>query len=275
MPHGAPGAPEAPLPAVREEASWIELFLDLVVVAGIGLLTHLLHDGPTLDGLALYTLAYFAFWTAWTGLTVYSSVQGERARITTLLLGMAGMAVLAASATGLPTSHATAFTVAYILLRLLAGRVWRPGTVVVDWPLAQAGVGTLPWIASLWTDGALRSWLWALGIALDFIVLFTVSGSRMLSDTLARIERSRARSGPGRGPARQATAVAARVRLPHMAERLGLYVIIILGEGVIQTVTALSEVPWTAPVVATSLGAFMCLIGLWALGLVRGFAGIP
>ena len=41
----------------EQRATWTELFFDLVVVAGIGQLAHLLHDGPTWGELGLYAVA--------------------------------------------------------------------------------------------------------------------------------------------------------------------------------------------------------------------------
>jgi low temperature requirement protein LtrA len=64
-------------------ASWIELFFDLVVVAGVGQLAHLLWHGPSVADVGLYVLLYKAFWIAWASFTVYGNVEGDRVRIRT------------------------------------------------------------------------------------------------------------------------------------------------------------------------------------------------
>jgi low temperature requirement protein LtrA len=257
----------------EQRATWTELFFDLVVVAGVGQLTHLLHNDPSLADLALYALLYFAFWTVWTSFTVYGAVEAERASTFTMLVGMLGMAVIAASVAGIRGSHAPAFIIGYVLLRWFAGRLWRRGVVVIDWPLAQLGVGTLPWAFSLLASPPVRYWLWALGLALDFVILFTVSGSRLLSGATARMERLIKRRGTVRDAA--PTIEAAYANAPHLTERLGLYVIIVLGEGFIQTISAGSGEAWHPAAIATGLAAFTLLTGLWLLSLIDGFAGIP
>jgi low temperature requirement protein LtrA len=269
----------------EQQATWTELFFDLVVVAGIGQLTHLLHDKPSLADVALYVLLYFAFWTAWTGFTVYGAVEGDRASTVTMLLGMLGMAVIATSVDGSRGARAPVFVIGYVVLRWFAGHLWRRATVVMDWPLAQLGIGTLPWVISLWTAAPARYWLWAAGIGLDFAVLFTVSGSRMLHEATTRLERvtrrhqydqrhqDNRRGGAAHAPA--PTIEAAYANAPHLAERLGLYVIIMLGEGFILAISAASKVHWQPSSIATGLGAFAFLVGVWITALLDGFAGVP
>ncbi|WP_267880697.1 MULTISPECIES: low temperature requirement protein A [unclassified Streptomyces] len=61
-----------------------------------------------------------------------------------------------------------------------------------------------------------------------------------------------------------------------MGERLGLFVIIVLGEGVIQIIGAASERDdWDGPLAATGLGAFGLLAGICTLSLLYGTNGIP
>ncbi len=215
-------------PPAQRHASWIELFFDLVVVAGVLQLSHLLHDGPTVADLGLYVVLYLAFWIAWVCFTVYGNVEGSRAWTPGFLLGMFGLAVMVAAVPGIRTDHALAFAIAYAFLRWLSGRLWRPGQVVVDWPLAQVGGGTLPWIVSLWVDAPVRYWLWALGLAFDLLIMLTASGSRMLRDAQERVQRVvRKRGHSDRLPVIEA----AYSDVPHMVERLGLFVIIVLVRG--------------------------------------------
>jgi low temperature requirement protein LtrA len=55
----------------------------------------------------------------------------------------------------------------------------------------------------------------------------------------------------------------AHLDLAHLAERQGLFVIIVLGEGVLQLVTTAADVPWTTAAVAVAVAGFTLLIGLW------------
>ncbi|MGW8379430.1 low temperature requirement protein A [Streptomyces sp. ODS28] len=285
----APGNAEAAGTGTRaaaeseRHASWIELFFDLVVVAGIGQLAHLLHDGPDLADVALYALLYLAFWISWACFTVYGDVEGEGVSPPRMLLAMLGLAVMIAAVPGVRGAHGTAFVLAYVFLRWFAGRIWSRGKVVMDWPLAQFGAGALPWLVSVWVDAPARYRLWALGIALDLLVMLAASGRRMFGNAQRKLDRLLAHrpaprpdpAGRRRGPTGPPRLEAAYSDAPHLAERLGLYVIIVLGEGVIQVVTAAAEVPWDLPLSATAVGAFALLIGVWMLSLLYGFAGVP
>jgi low temperature requirement protein LtrA len=55
----------------------------------------------------------------------------------------------------------------------------------------------------------------------------------------------------------------AELDLPHLAERLGLFLIIVLGEAVLQVVSAAAELPWTRGLVGVALGGFVLLAGIW------------
>lgn len=260
-------------PAGERRASWSELFFDLVVVAGVIQLSHLLNEASAWEGLVLFALLYLAFWTTWVCFTVYGNVESRSDWTPSLVVAMLGLGVMAAAVPGILTRHADAFIVAYVFLRWLGGWVWPRGRVVVDWPLAQIGVGILPWLISFWFEGYARYALWAAGIAFDLLVILTASGHRLMRSAQARVERLVRRRGTPRHtlPAPEA----ARPDLPHLTERLGLYVIIVLGEGVIQITTATSAEPWDGPLVATWLGAFVLLFALWTMSLLHGYGGVP
>src|SRR6185369_16421160 len=136
-----PGMVEEDQETPERHASWIELFFDLVVVAGVAQLAHLLSHGPSLGDVGLYLLVFLAFWISWASFTVYGNVEGDRVRIPAMLLAMLGLAVMVAAVPGIRDQHTTAFVVAYVGLRWLAGAIYQRGQVVVDWPLAQYGGG--------------------------------------------------------------------------------------------------------------------------------------
>ncbi|WP_353709248.1 low temperature requirement protein A [Cellulosimicrobium sp. ES-005] len=306
----------APAPAgtspVGEErhASWLELFFDLVVVAGIGMLAHLLQEDHDRGGLALYVIAYTAFWLVWACFTTYGNVAGEGARALPILAGMAALAVMIAAVPGIHDEHAQPFAVAYVVGRLVAARPWRRTTVVVDLPVVQALTGVVPWIVSWWFDGQTRYTLWAVGLAIDLLLLLTLSGERLVRRAQERLDEVRERRGrgpgarrdrpgrgdrerplessarrtagrTGRGGRRGADAVevpttvdAAVTDVPHLGERLGLFVIIVLGEGLIQAIDAASGAEWDRTLLVAGAGAFTLLVALWALTVRSGYAGV-
>ncbi len=292
MTAAAPAAGTSPVGEERH-ASWLELFFDLVVVAGIGMLAHLLQEDHDRGGLALYVIAYTAFWLVWACFTTYGNVAGEGARALPILAGMAALAVMIAAVPGIHDEHAQAFAVAYVVGRLVAARPWRRTTVVVDLPVVQALTGVVPWIVSWWFDGQTRYTLWAVGLAIDLLLLLTLSGERLVQRAQERLDEVRERRGRGRGGRRgrdgrrgaggragaeevevPTTVDAAVSDVPHLGERLGLFVIIVLGEGLIQAIDAASEAEWDRTLLVAGAGAFTLLVGLWALTVRSGYAGV-
>lgn len=263
---------------VERHASWKELFFDLVVVAGIGQLAHLLHEESDPTTVGLYAVLFLAFWISWAGFAVYGNIAGDDARTTVLITAMLGLAVMAASVPGIHGQRANAFVIAYVALRWLAGAVFSRGKVLLDWPLAQYGLGAVPWLVSLWVHAPGRYWLWALGIVIDLFVLLTASSERTMQDAEEKLERvqgsRRARGGPGGGEPFVLEGTHADEE--HLAERLGLFVIIVLGEGLIQIIDAAADTSeWDRSTVVVGLGAFALLASVWTAGLLHGTAGIP
>ncbi|ARU53168.1 hypothetical protein CBR64_18715 [Cellulosimicrobium cellulans] len=310
MTAAAPAAGTSPVGEERH-ASWLELFFDLVVVAGIGMLAHLLQEDHDRGGLALYVVAYTAFWLVWACFTTYGNVAGEGARALPILGGMAALAVMIAAVPGIHDEHAQAFAVAYVVGRLVAARPWRRTTVVVDLPVVQALTGVVPWIVSWWFDGQTRYTLWAVGLAIDLLLLLTLSGERLVQRAQERLDEVRERRGRGPGARRDrrgrdghapvgraderrarggrrgaggargaeevevpTTVDAAVSDVPHLGERLGLFVIIVLGEGLIQAIDAASEAEWDRTLLVAGAGAFTLLVALWALTVRSGYAGV-
>lgn len=261
--------------ASERHATWKELFFDLVVVAGIGQLAHLVHADSGSHNLGLYAVLFLAFWITWAGFAVYGDIAGDDARLPVLLVAMVGLAVMAASVGEIRGTHANAFVVSYVVLRWFAASVWQRGKVVLDWPLAQQGFGAVPWIVSLWVAAPGRYWLWALGIAIDLVALLANSAERTLREAQERLEHMR-RSGRGRRGESDLVLESARTDDAHLGERLGLFVIIVLGEGVIQIIDAAADQEvWDRSTALTALGSFAVLALVWAVGLQYGTAGIP
>lgn len=56
---------------------------------------------------------------------------------------------------------------------------------------------------------------------------------------------------------------------------LGLFTIIVLGEGVAQLVMVGSEANWDHTLRALGLAGFLLLVSIWRLSLVHGYGGVP
>jgi low temperature requirement protein LtrA len=126
-------------------------------------------------------------------------------------------------------------------------------------------------------DGAAKYWLWVVGIAIDLVVLLLASSARTMQNAEERMERARSsrRGGGPRGP-QDFVLQGTHADEEHLTERLGLFVIIVLGEGLIQIIDAAADTEvWDQSPTLVALGAFALLASVWTAGLLHGTAGIP
>jgi len=201
-----------------------------------------------------------------------------------MLAGMAGIAVMAAAIPQATGTRATAFTLAYLATRVAGIGSWaRTGQALLRWPAAQMSAGLTPWIVSLWFGPPVRYWLWGLGEIVDLVpsVLARGDADRLLQSMQEPIERQRKRQERRRHrsdhavDARRTEITLARLDLSLLEERLGLFVIIVLGEAVAQLVSAAGGVDWTAGLLGAGLASFELLVGLWWLTFRYGFTAVP
>jgi low temperature requirement protein LtrA len=282
-----PDTAEEPRDLVAESerhASWSELFFDLVAVAGVAALAHVLGSGVDAAALGLYAVLFLAFWLSWTAFMLYGNVAAGQTHVVRLMIGMFGLGVMAASVPGV--AHAvlekgddgrplTVFTLAYVATRIYGSQAWRRGEVLLDFPVVQHSVGLLPWIVSIWVDEPWKLVLWAVGVGLDVLLILVVSGDEMLERVQARfIARLRPPPGTphdGEGPVIRGVSVDPA----HLSERLGLFVIIVLGESVVQIVDAAGEADYGRGLLASGIVSFVLLAGMFGLSVVYGYAGLP
>ena len=291
--------------AEERHASWLELFFDLTVVAAAAQIAHRLHGAESVGQIAACAALYYAVWSVWTTTSVYANVAGERTRQRAVLRTMLGIAIMAAAVPGvwpelLPGEHDTVphgrtavFVLAFVLCRLIAARsAARDGQVVTFWPATQS-VAVTPWIASIFVPPTVAYWLWGLAITVDLV--FSMFGARNPRSVARMTENARRRQeerdkrtarklahlirrgvSPDRLPDASPTLISvAQVERGHLTERLGLFVIIVLGEALAQVVAANTELDWTWAVIASSFAAFLIVVKLWRLTTLYGFTPAP
>ena len=273
-------AADAERPATIE---WLELFFDLVVVAAVAVLTEGLREEPTWGGLGLFALLYAGIWFGWVAIVLYANVARAATRMATVIVAMFLVAVMAATAPIHFEHRANSFAIAFVLLRLLASRsARRTGRILEGWPLLEFGGATLPWIVACWFDAPAKYWIWALGLGLDLVFVLLRGGS-IAPDQLEQVQRrldsaGRRGAGRGRGPAPESERVQVSVvgvEREHLEERLGLFVIIVLGEVVSQLVISAATHDWEPSFARIAVVAFVVLVGLWWLTFSYGFVGAP
>jgi len=276
----------------EQRVSWLELFFDLVVVVAVAQIAGRLEEQATPWGVGLFAVLYGAVWMSWTSFTLYANVSGGAVRQRSFLMAMAAMAVMAAAIPEVTGERADAFAAMYVVVRIIAQRVF--GTthkVVVAWSSAQVPYGLVPWVASFWFDApAWRYGLWAFGLLIEFTLSVLRSGDpdQVLAAVRQRQEQDRIRyqqrqerrahlGGGGRPglPRGFERITLATLNIGHLGERLGLFVIIVLGEAVAQLIGAAAHADWTLPRAAAAFAGFGLLVGLWSLIFRYGFTSVP
>ena len=269
-------------------ASWLELFFDLVVVVAVNQLAHQLHGeghhGPGGREIVTFLTLYLTIWLLWTTFTLYSNVVADKVHLRAMFFGMAGIATMAATVPHSMDGRANLFAAAYLITNGIGTTtLMRSGRVLLSWTAASQNVGLVPWIVSFWVDDPwwkLGLWLFGLALTLSSSV-FASRGDQ--DELLAKMNESLARRNrrtERRRPDSQRPLIAAEVDAGHLGERLGLFVIIVLGEAMLQLVGAAAEIEDWRPgggsgwllLLLTVVSGFVLLITLWGLNVRYGFA---
>lgn len=279
----------------ERHATWIELFFDLVAVAGIAALSHVLIGHLTWTSIGLYALLFVAFWAAWAAFMLYGNVGGNTVHVIQVLVGMFGIGVMSSAIPGVAhwvqgeadgdhvARAAHVFALAYFLTRIAASKAFG-NRLVVDLPSVQQTAGTLPWLASVFVDRlSVVIVLWCVGIAIDLLGIVAMSGERAEQQVEQRMAQRAGRAARSRGAQDERLSRRLdRFRIQmvsvsgeHFGERLGLFVIIVLGEGVVQIVDAAAESPLDRTAAWAGLVTFALLATVFVLALMTGHAGVP
>lgn len=205
-------------------ASPLELFTDLCYVVAIAqaalTLEHEIVEGHAGHGLVWFAVAFFATFWAWLNFVWFNSAydSDDPVQRVLTLLQILGSLVLAAGVPRIFDEDFTLGIVGYVIMRVglvlmwlraAAGHPERRSTAMrYAYGLVAVQAGWV--VALLVTDGHLPLWLFVLGIALDFAVPFVAE----LAGTTPWHPH-------------------------HIAERYGLFFIIVLGETILSVTLAL------------------------------------
>ncbi|WP_439473252.1 low temperature requirement protein A [Brevundimonas sp.] len=232
---------------------FVELFFDLVFVFAITQISHTLLAHLTWLGALQAAILLGAVWWAWidTG-WITNWLDPERPLVRVMLFGLMGAGLVLS--TSLPEAFGEkglVFAVAFAGLQIGRGlfTLWAVRGDPILKPNFQrivvwASVGGAVWIAGGLAEGQERLLLWLLALALEFLGPVTAFWC----------------PGLGKGSARDWNVEGA-----HIAERVGLFVIICLGESIIITGATFAELAWTTPTVLAFLSAFLGTVAMWWL----------
>ena len=226
---------------------WMELFFDLVFVAFIGQLAHGIHGNPGWPEFGTYILLFFPAWWAWVNIV---SVINLLPALTSRVLGLAMVAAMAAAglmAAAAPEAfgeRAWAFSLANAAMRVLLLILWlhehRQYSSAQPWRIWIYNGGTAAlWLLATFLPLPLAVILWAVAIAVE---VGMIAASRLIG----------AQQNLG------------GINLEHAAERLGLFVIIVLGESIFTIVSELAQDWHPGPALAAALGFVIVALLGWA-----------
>jgi low temperature requirement protein LtrA len=243
-PHYKPPQLHHPELEAERHATWLELFFDLVFVVAITQLSDKFSDHLTLTGMWQFLALFIPVIWAWGGHTVYAT-RFDSDDLVHRILTFVIMFAAAIMTVQIPRAFgegANGFAVGYILARvtllLLYLRVlFIPTVKHMTWLyLIGFGLGVSCWCISLFVEPPIKFYLWALGIAVDFLTP-TLGKKRILSKL--------------------------PVDTRHIPERFGLFTIIVLGECVAAVVLGLthSNLHWQA--MLASIMSFVLATLIW------------
>jgi low temperature requirement protein LtrA len=237
--------PPAPYGARASDrhVSFLELFFDLVFVVVISRLAHGLAEHPSWSGVGWFVFLFYAVWSSWINGTLYHDLHTTNdvsVRIFTFAQ-MLAVTVMAVFAANIPGAGSQGFAVAYAMNSIVLVALWfrtglhdpshRPASI----PYSAAYLLSAALFAgSAAVEEPGRYWMWALGLVIE------------VAGLIVAFHRWRPPSSQA-GDAVVATT-------PSLIERLGLFVIIVLGEVIVGSVTGMADV--------VSLGLDGIIIGL-------------
>jgi len=236
-------------PAIRSvepghrQATWAELFFDLIFVVAVAqLATYLLHN-LTWRGVGIYVLAYLPVWLGWVFATVYANRfdtddLGQRLITFAQMLAVAAMAASIAEETGLQFAISIAVFRLLVLLSYVRVRAAVPAAgPIANRMIIQMSISAAIWIASTFVEGNVRLAFWAAAIVVELAVAFLPQWQRVLASV--------------------------PLHLGHLPERFGLFVIIVLGETVLAVVVGVAEADWAATAVIFGAIGLTISFSLW------------
>ncbi len=243
-----PRRPDEP----HRAASPLELFFDLVFVVAVSLSSAQLHHAESEQhigaGIGAYVMVFFAIWWAWMNFTWFASAFDNDDWLYRLLtiFQMAGVLVLAAGTPAAMTDgDFLLVTLGYVVMRLAMVAQWL--RAAHDSPDLRAtalryvaGIATIQvlWVARLFLPGQ--------GGVLTFLVL-------AVAEVAVPVVAESRRTTPWHPR--------------HIAERYGLFTLIVLGESILASANAIIDAAENdehlAPLITLAVCGLVLAAGMW------------
>jgi low temperature requirement protein LtrA len=239
-----------PPQATEKRVTWTELFFDLVLVFAITQITAMLHTDHSWGGVGLALVLFVPLYWAWAGTSVHANLHDtdnpvDRAGILTLALCALFMALAVPQAYH---GRGMLFGVGYFALRIiLAGLYFRGRRINLITPLVAAAVSGPLVLAGGLVPMPARVVLWGLAGLIDLIT------PRVVRARLTRVNFD----------------------ADHLVERFGLFLIIALGESVVDIGATAARLPdLSVGVMAAITASFLLTANLWWVYFVYAASAI-
>jgi low temperature requirement protein LtrA len=228
----------------ERNATWLELFYDLVFVATVAMLGIRLSADTSVTGWFSYAAYFLLVWWLWASHTFYADRYDTDDLVYRFLAGtqMVAIAILAASVSTGPAASTAVFAAAYaaarILLLLLYARAFKfvPATrQLVRGYLIGFGIGAAIWVTSIFVPEPARFWLWGIALTVDLATPFIMRKAQAASP----------------------------LDVSHLPERFGLFTILVLGESIVAVVVGLGHVEWQWSTTIAGIAGLSVATGLW------------
>jgi low temperature requirement protein LtrA len=232
----------------ERSVSFLELLYDLVYVAVIAQATAALAADVSLARFVEFAIVFTLIWIAWVNGTLYLELHGRtdgRTRVF-VFIQMAIIAFLAAFANDAAGASGQLFALTYVVFLGVLIWLWNS---IRRYDTPQAARVTLQYVialilsggailASAFLEPGVRLWIWA-GFGVFWIGVMVLLGMRPRSFSIGVVPTH------------------------SMVERFGLFVLICLGELVVQVVEGLSHVQHELLTIATAVMALGIGLGFW------------
>jgi low temperature requirement protein LtrA len=239
--------------ALDRRVTFLELFFDLVFVVVVSQLARRLAAHPSWSGVGWFVFLFYAVWSCWLNGTLYHDLHTTNdvsVRVFTFAQ-MLAVAVMAVFIGDVPEEGAAGFALAYAANTLVLVILWfrtgvhdphhRPGSFPYS---AGYLISALLFAFSAAFQGPVTYWLWAAALAAQVIGL--IVGMHRWTPPVSQ-----------EGEAIIATT-------PSLVERMGLFVIIVLGEVIVGAVNGMADLyPLHADGIVIGLLGVLVAIGLW------------
>ena len=239
--------------ALDRRVTFLELFFDLVFVVVISQLGRRLSGHPSWAGVGWFVFLFYAVWSCWLNGTLYHDLHTTNdvsVRVFTFAQ-MLAVALMAVFVGDVPGDGATGFALAYAANTLVLVVLWfrtglhdphhRPGSMPYS---AGYLVSAVLFAVSAAFEGPVTYWLWVVALAAQ--VIGWVVGMHRWTPPANQ----------------QGEAIIATT--PSLVERMGLFVIIVLGEVIVGAVNGMADLhPLHADGIVIGLLGVVVAIGLW------------